>query len=114
MAWDPLAPKRLAAAIALGGLSYMMVESAPNWGSIGVGLSTTVAFILLSLLPDAWMRITRAGGHAVDSVEAPRPQRRRRRAVPDDEPPHRPLNSQPVVFKLMRERRRRRGWDRED
>ena len=108
MAWDPLAPKRLAAAIALCGLSYMMVESTPHWGSIGVGLGSLAAFGILCLAPALRMRVSGAASRPVSPAAVFRPERRRERLLPPHEPPHRLLNSQPLVFKALRDRRRRR------
>lgn len=105
MAWDPLAPKHLAAAIALGGLCYMMAEPVPNWQSAGVGLVCIVAFAILSLLPSP----RPAEPHPVEEPAPAKVRGARQRPDLDDRPPPRGLlASEPVVFKVMRQRRRER------
>ncbi|AWN42961.1 hypothetical protein [Methylobacterium durans] len=46
---DPLNARVLAAAAALGGLVVMMLEPAPNWHTVAVGLLALAAFAGLSL-----------------------------------------------------------------
>lgn len=108
MARDPLAPKRLAAAIALCGLGYMMVESAPHWGSIGVGLGSIAAFSILRLVPAMRMRISGSAKRFIDPANVFRPELRRERLLPRSETPYLLLRSQPLVSRTLRERRRRR------
>lgn len=111
MAWDPFAPKQLAAVIAVGGLSFMMLEPAPNWGSVGIGIASIVGFLGLSLFPSA--RQAEPAEPEFDSPAPEWPPARRTLDLLDNRPPPPPsrlLASQPVVFKVMRERRRaRRG-----
>ncbi|MER2264346.1 hypothetical protein [Methylobacterium oxalidis] len=49
MARDPISARNLAAASALGGLVVMMLEPAPSWNAVGVGLLALAAFAGLSL-----------------------------------------------------------------
>ena len=49
MSFDPLSARTLAAASALGGLAVMMLEPAPNWHAVGLGLLAVLAFAGLSL-----------------------------------------------------------------
>ncbi|KAB1069225.1 hypothetical protein [Methylobacterium planeticum] len=52
MAFDPLSARNLAAASALGGLVVVMLEPAPNWRAVGIGLLAVLAFGGLSLLAE--------------------------------------------------------------
>ena len=79
MVADPLAPRTLAAAFAVGGLVVLMVQDAPSWHAIAAALTCLVAFTGLWFLP---RRRTASRAH---------PRRIRIEIIPTDVAPARPM-----------------------
>jgi hypothetical protein len=107
MPFDPLTARNLAAASALGGLAVMMLEPAPNWRAVGLGLLAVLAFAGLSLLAER-RPADRSRNPArkprriqVEVIVEDRPLPELRLPAPSREP----LATHPAVFKGMRARR---------